>query len=53
MNVYEAPFAEMIPFNYRQQVAASTGNTNCISYWINTGVEKCTSDNKFWESNNQ
>lgn len=53
MNVYEAPFAEMIPFNYRQQVATSTGNNNCISYWVNRGTNECTSDNQFLESNNQ
>lgn len=52
MNIYEAPFAEMIPFNYRQQVAVSTGNNNCISFWVNIGADSCTEGNQYLKSNN-
>lgn len=48
---YETPVAEKVEFRYQEQVAASA--SNCISAWINVGLNYCESDTPtLWEENN-
>lgn len=44
---YETPVAEKIEFCYKDQVVASGTTSGCISVWMNTGADKCTSGNSF------
>ena len=39
---YETPSVEKIAFQYRDQVVAASGNTNCESRYENTGENECT-----------
>lgn len=45
--IYEAPEAEKMLFNYRDQVVAAS--TNCVDQWVNIGAENCTEGNKHLE----
>ena len=47
---YEAPTAEKMEFNYRDQVVVASGT--CLNVWVNTGENSCTDGNAHWESLN-
>ena len=47
---YEAPTAEKMEFNYRDQVVVASGT--CTDSWVNTGVNSCTDGNAHWEKLN-
>lgn len=45
---YETPNAEKISFCYQEQVAASSPSVEpCISVWVNSGDNSCTSGNSY------
>ena len=43
---YETPNAEMISFQYQEQVVASNAD-NCPDVWVNIGSGSCTDGNPF------
>jgi hypothetical protein len=45
---YETPNAEMISFQYQEQVVASNAD-NCFDTWVNIGFASCTDGNPYWE----
>lgn len=47
---YEAPEAEKIQFNYRDQVVVAS--SECKDVWVNTGIGSCTEGNAHWEKLN-
>ena len=48
---YEAPEAEKMMFNYRDQVVVASSGT-CESVWVNIGVTNCAEGNKHQQSLN-
>lgn len=49
---YEAPSVEVVKFQYRDQVVAASGTTNCTDQWVNTGEGSCTDGNAHFEKLN-
>lgn len=53
---YETPSAEVVKFQYRDQVVAASGASTCNKVWINQGTKDegyCVSGNSFqsWVGN--
>lgn len=48
---YEAPEAEKIQFNYKDQVVVASSAT-CIDKWVNIGNGSCTEGNAHLEKLN-
>lgn len=50
---YETPSAEVVKFQYRDQVVAASGVTqDCTSVWVNAGDDSCTSGNSYLKPHN-
>lgn len=47
---YEAPTAEKMEFNYRDQVVVASNS--CTDRWVNMGNGSCTDGNAHWEKLN-
>ena len=45
--MYETPEVEVVKFQYRDQVVATSGG--CLSAWVNIGASSCTEGNKYLE----
>jgi hypothetical protein len=45
---YETPNAEMISFQYQEQVVASNADS-CSDIWVNIGSDSCTDGPAHWE----
>ena len=48
---YTTPDVERIRFNYHDQVVAASSD-QCISVWVNIGVDSCTEGNAHYEKYN-